>query len=76
MESPCTSVCSIDIATGFCRGCGRTGDEIARWTLYSDRERRHIMTGLHTRLNALDPGLRLETRNDRRDRRTGERARR
>lgn len=57
MESPCTSVCSLDAATGYCRGCGRTGDEIASWALFSDRERRHIMNGLHTRLSQLEPGM-------------------
>jgi predicted Fe-S protein YdhL (DUF1289 family) len=65
MDTPCTSVCSIDAATGFCRGCGRTGDEIATWTLFSDRERRHIMSGLHTRLKTLDVNTRLETRRTR-----------
>lgn len=75
MESPCTSVCSLDAATGFCRGCGRTGDEIATWTLFSDRERRHIMAGLHTRLTALDPASRLETRSVRIDRLARERTR-
>ncbi|KQR68842.1 hypothetical protein ASG25_11905 [Rhizobium sp. Leaf384] len=76
MESPCTSVCSIDIATGFCRGCGRTGDEIASWTLYSDRERRHIMSGLHIRIGALGAAHRPDARGPRRDRMPRERAKR
>ena len=76
MESPCTSVCSIDAATGYCRGCGRTGDEIATWTLFSDRERRHIMTGLHTRMRSLDASSRLETRSVRVDRIARERTKR
>jgi len=29
--SPCTKVCILD-AAGYCIGCLRTGDEIARWT--------------------------------------------
>jgi len=28
--SPCTKVCALD-ASGYCIGCLRTGDEIARW---------------------------------------------
>jgi predicted Fe-S protein YdhL (DUF1289 family) len=30
--SPCTNLCVIDPATGWCDGCGRTLDEIARWS--------------------------------------------
>lgn len=29
--SPCNKVCSIDSRSGFCRGCWRTGEEIAAW---------------------------------------------
>ena len=36
--SPCVNICTLDPATGLCRGCGRTGDEIARWTAMSDAE--------------------------------------
>ena len=31
MPSPCTKVCAIDAATGWCAGCLRTIDEIAAW---------------------------------------------
>ncbi|TIX40595.1 MAG: DUF1289 domain-containing protein [Mesorhizobium sp.] len=31
IESPCILVCSIDMKTGFCFGCGRTREEIAAW---------------------------------------------
>jgi predicted Fe-S protein YdhL (DUF1289 family) len=31
IPSPCTSVCAIDAATGWCVGCLRTIDEIAAW---------------------------------------------
>ena len=30
MESPCILVCSIDMVTGYCFGCGRTRDEIGQ----------------------------------------------
>ena len=40
--SPCTGVCKLD-ARGECEGCGRTGDEIARWLAMSDAERAHLM---------------------------------
>lgn len=29
--SPCTGVCGIEEATGLCRGCARTAEEIAVW---------------------------------------------
>ena len=31
IPSPCTKVCAIDAATGWCAGCLRTIDEIAAW---------------------------------------------
>jgi predicted Fe-S protein YdhL (DUF1289 family) len=40
--TPCIGVCELDGA-GFCRGCHRTRDEIARWSELSDVERARIM---------------------------------
>lgn len=40
--SPCVGICRLD-ARGFCEGCYRTGDEIARWRSMSDTERSHYM---------------------------------
>ena len=40
--SPCIGVCRLD-AHGLCEGCGRTGDEIARWLGLSDAERLRLM---------------------------------
>lgn len=31
VTSPCTGVCKLDAATGFCLGCARSGAEIADW---------------------------------------------
>lgn len=50
IETPCIKVCVMDSASGLCRGCGRTLDEIARWGSMSDRERETIMATLATRL--------------------------
>ena len=36
VPSPCISVCRIDPATGWCEGCYRTIDEIARWSSLDD----------------------------------------
>lgn len=73
MESPCILVCSIDLKTGFCFGCGRTRDEIAGWTLYSPEQRREIMAGLLERLETVERKPRRETRRRRMAReRTGD----
>lgn len=40
--SPCIGVCVLG-ADGFCEGCYRDVDEIARWSTLSDAERLTIM---------------------------------
>jgi hypothetical protein len=40
----------MDAASGLCVGCGRTLDEIARWSSLGDAERRGIMRDLPERL--------------------------
>lgn len=40
--SPCVGICRLD-ERGYCQGCFRTGDEIARWRSMSDTERSHYM---------------------------------
>jgi predicted Fe-S protein YdhL (DUF1289 family) len=60
IASPCTKVCIIDPRSGLCRGCGRTLDEVARWTSFSDSERNRIMTELPQRRAAHGIGA-LET---------------
>ncbi|WNO53199.1 DUF1289 domain-containing protein [Stakelama saccharophila] len=52
--SPCVWVCTLDTETGWCLGCGRTGDEIARWTSVSDAERRAILARLPARMAKLE----------------------
>ncbi len=62
MISPCTLICSIDMKTGYCFGCGRTRDEIAGWIDYSDVERQSIMDMLAARLETVERKPRRETR--------------
>jgi hypothetical protein len=52
IESPCVKICTLDARNGLCLGCGRTIDEIARWTAMSDFERRQVMNELSGRLAA------------------------
>lgn len=49
MESPCIRICVIDPADGLCTGCRRSRHEIARWSSYTDAERRRIMRELKSR---------------------------
>lgn len=49
MESPCIAVCIISATDGLCEGCRRSRLEIARWSSYTDSERRQIMQDLKFR---------------------------
>ena len=40
--TPCIGICRLD-ARGLCEGCGRSGDEIARWLGMTDAERLRLM---------------------------------
>jgi predicted Fe-S protein YdhL (DUF1289 family) len=55
IRSPCIRLCTLDPETRTCLGCGRTLDEIARWTRYSEAEREAIMVRLPERLKAMEP---------------------
>ncbi len=48
-DSPCTDICRIDEATGLCVGCLRSLEEIARWTTFSESERRAVNAALKSR---------------------------
>jgi predicted Fe-S protein YdhL (DUF1289 family) len=39
----------MDAQTGYCRGCQRTLDEIARWSAMSDAEREAVLAELPAR---------------------------
>jgi uncharacterized protein len=47
--SPCTGVCRIDQATGWCAGCGRTLGEIADWPMLTAREKKELLERLGER---------------------------
>lgn len=52
LVSPCINVCVLDPASGLCRGCGRTLDEIAQWTQLDDAERARITIEAPGRLSS------------------------
>ena len=54
METPCVNICLLDGPSGFCIGCGRSGDEIAGWVDMTPAERRAIMDILPERLKHLE----------------------
>ncbi|HQP68556.1 MAG TPA: DUF1289 domain-containing protein [Quisquiliibacterium sp.] len=49
VRSPCTSVCRIDARSGWCEGCMRTIDEIARWGTMGDTQRLDVWARLNER---------------------------
>jgi predicted Fe-S protein YdhL (DUF1289 family) len=55
-SSPCIRLCVIDRASGLCRGCLRTLDEIATWGSLAEPERLAIMAGLPERAARLSAG--------------------
>ena len=50
IASPCNNVCRIDERSGWCEGCRRTVDEIARWGSVDDDERAAILAELPGRV--------------------------
>jgi uncharacterized protein len=53
VPSPCTKVCELDAATGWCRGCGRSAQEIGDWLYAGDAEKRAILARLPARLRRI-----------------------
>lgn len=46
LQSPCTKDCKIDPATGLCRGCLRTMQEIIRWGSANAEEQARTLTAV------------------------------
>jgi len=47
--SPCSSICRMDDATGYCIGCLRTIDEIRDWIIMMPAEREAVLKQLDQR---------------------------
>lgn len=43
VASPCVQVCLYDKDLGACRGCLRSLDEIAHWSIYTAGEQRAVL---------------------------------
>ncbi|PZO03905.1 MAG: DUF1289 domain-containing protein [Hyphomicrobiales bacterium] len=46
ISSPCIKACMLDPVSKLCQGCGRSLDEIGRWSHLSEDGRRAIMARL------------------------------
>lgn len=58
VASPCSNVCRMDAASGWCEGCARTIEEIAAWGGASDAERRAILARLpQRRVQLIERGI-------------------
>jgi predicted Fe-S protein YdhL (DUF1289 family) len=53
VASPCIQVCQLD-PQQVCRGCGRTLDEIAEWSLASAARKQQICNDARQRKTAMD----------------------
>ena len=72
IESPCILVCSVDMKTGYCFGCGRTRGEIETWMDMTPEKRRAVMALLPARLETVERRPRRETRRARMARERGD----
>lgn len=62
-ESPCVSICMIHPTANICVGCGRTAEEIARWSSMESEERARLREELPDRFALLsDPANRPSRR--------------
>jgi uncharacterized protein len=53
VPSPCISLCQMDKATGLCKGCWRTIEEIIAWGSQSDAGKRQVWLQIEQRKNSV-----------------------
>lgn len=49
VPTPCINICEMDQASGLCRGCLRTIDEIVSWGQASDEAKRAVWLRIRAR---------------------------
>ena len=54
IASPCISICALD-AEDICVGCYRSGQEITRWSVAGNDERRAILASAAERARSVNP---------------------
>ncbi len=56
IPTPCTGLCSIDHRYNLCVGCFRTLEEIAGWSGFDEKKKKHILAQLPRRAEAFRSG--------------------
>ena len=51
IPSPCISVCVTDPNSDLCYGCARTTPEIAKWSKYTDVEKKQVIEISRSRMS-------------------------
>ena len=59
LPSPCIGICQLDVATGWCLGCGRTRDELDGWRDLPMSAQETIWARLPERLTRLQRSMRV-----------------
>lgn len=54
LASPCISICALD-AEDICVGCYRSAQEITRWSVADNAERKQILESASQRAQAANP---------------------
>ena len=49
VDSGCTGVCALDMATQLCKGCMRTVSEIGNWRHMSDEQKLEVLDSAEAR---------------------------
>ena len=50
ITSPCVGICSINKNNDFCIGCGRTIDQISKWSNFNETEKKKIILQIKNRI--------------------------
>ena len=51
IPSPCISICVTDPGSDLCYGCARTTPEIAKWSKYTDEEKKQLIEISRSRMS-------------------------
>lgn len=63
IASPCVKTCAIDPDTGWCLGCVRDLDEIARWSTMADAQKQAVLDRIAERRASLSAAAGFAGRN-------------
>ncbi len=51
IESPCRRVCFLAEDLTYCKGCGRTTEQIRRWWMFTEEEKKSVLEDAETRID-------------------------